>query len=278
MKDFEPLCAFAPMNLKLYWQIAKNTWDETVTYRTSFILYRLREFLQILSIYFIWAVVVPSNGDFFGYTRSSILTYVLVTAFVSDIVMATRTTQIAAEINEGALTNYLVRPIHYLKYHFARDLGDKAMNIIFSIIELSLIIFLLRPPLQLQTQPMNLLLFVFAVLLAVVLFFFISVLISFIGFWSNEGWGPRFIFYQMITFFSGYLFPLDLLPKPVYDFFSLLPFTYLIFFPVKIYLGQMGMFDIVLGFIIMIFWIFVLYKFTTFVWVKGLRVYTAQGR
>lgn len=266
------------MNLRLYWQIAKNTWDEAVTYRASFILYRLREFLQILSMYFIWAVVVPSNGDFFGYTRSSILTYVLVTAFVSDIVMATRTTQIASEINEGALTNYLIRPLNYLKYHFARDLGDKAMNIIFSFFELGIIIVLLRPPLQLQTQPFNILLFVIAVVFAVVLFFYISVLISFVGFWSNEGWGPRFIFYQMISFFSGSLFPLDLLPKPVYDLFSLLPFGYLTFFPVKLYLGQLGQFEIIKGFVIMFFWIFVLYKFTFFVWAKGLRVYTAQGR
>ncbi len=266
------------MNLKLYWQIAKNTWDEAVTYRASFILYRLRELLQILSMYFIWVVVVPSNGDFFGYTRSSILTYVLVTAFVSDIVMATRTTSIASEINEGNLTNFLLRPFHYLKYHFARDMGDKAMNIVFSVIELTILFFILRPPLFFQTNISVLLLLVVAVLMGLILFFFISVLISFIGFWSNEAWGPRFIFYQMIGFFSGGLFPLDILPKPIYEFFSLLPFNYLTFFPVKIYLGQLGMFEIVKGFLIMFFWTAVLYKFTAFVWAKGLRVYTAQGR
>lgn len=264
--------------MKLYWQIAKNTWDETLTYRTSFVVYRLREILQILAMYFIWAVVIPPNGNFFGYTRSAMLTYVIATALVSDIVMSTRTTQIASEINEGVLTNFLVRPMHYLKYHFARDLGDKAMNICFSIVELTVLIMLLRPPLQFQTQPFSILLFLVAVICSIVLFFFISVLISFIGFWSNEGWGPRFVFYQMIVFFSGGLFPLDLLPKPVYEFFSLLPFSYLTFFPVKMYLDQFALPDIMKGFVVIFIWIFGLYKITQYVWMKGLRVYTAQGR
>lgn len=266
------------MKYRLYWQIAKNTWDEAVAYRASFIVYRLREVLQVLSLFFLWIVVIPQNGEFFGYTQSSMLTYVLLTAFVGDIVMSTRTTVIASEINEGALTNYLVRPLHYLKYHFVRDFGDKAMNISFSIVELSAIILLLRPTLQLQTGVTNVVLFLVAVVLAVILFFFISVLISFIGFWSNEGWGPRFIFYQMISFFSGWLFPLDLLPGPVYAVFSYTPFTYLTFFPVKLYLGQLSQPEIVKGFIVLSLWIAILWQITVYVWSKGLRSYTAQGR
>lgn len=266
------------MNIKLYWQIAKNTWDETVTYRTSFVLYRLREVLQLLSIYFVWFVVIPPGGEFFGYSRSMMLTYVIVTALVSDIVMATRTTSIASEINEGNLTNFLLRPFNYLKYHFARDIGDKAMNIVFSVIELTILFFILRPPLFFQTNILLLLLLLVAVLTGLILFFFISVLISFIGFWSNEAWGPRFIFYQMLGFFSGGLFPLDILPKPVYEIFSLLPFGYLTFFPAKIYLGQLSSFEIIKGFVFGMVWVFVLYKLTQYVWMRGLCVYTAQGR
>ena len=128
--------------MRKYWQITKNTWDEALTYRTSFVVYRVRELLQLLASYFLWLFIVPANSSFLGYTQPLILTYIIGSAFVSDIVFATRTTAIASEINEGVLTNFLVRPMHYLKYYFARDIGDKAMNIAFSIVELTLVIII----------------------------------------------------------------------------------------------------------------------------------------
>jgi ABC-2 type transport system permease protein len=261
-----------------YLQIAKNTWDEAVTYRTSFILYRFREVLQLLSMYFLWYFVSHSQQGFFDYTQSSILTYVLISAFVGDIVFATRTTAIASEINEGVLTNFLLRPMSYLRYHFARDIGDKALNISFSLIELFVVFLILQPPFQFQTEFITNMLFIVSVLLAVILHFFISVLIAFVGFWSNEGWGPRFIFYQAIGFFSGGLFPLDILPFPIFTAFQFLPFSYLTYFPAKIYLGNVSQTELIQGFLIQVCWIFIMYKLVMIVWRKGLRSYTAQGR
>jgi len=266
------------MKFSLYLQIAKNTWDESVAYRTSFVIFRLREVLQLFATYFIWFFVTSPTEGFFGYTQSMMLTYVLVGTFVNDVIFATRTTHIASEINEGTLTNYLIRSLSYLKYHFARDFGDKAMNIVFSLGELTLLILILHPPVVFQTNIVTLLLFLLSLALGLILHFFISVLISLIGFWSNEGWGPRFIFYQAIGFFSGALFPLDLLPKPIFTFFQALPFSYLTFFPTKLYLGQLSLQEIFIGFGVLIIWILLMSRITLFVWSRGLKVYTAQGR
>ena len=248
-----------------------------LAYRTSFILYRVREFLQLFTTYFVWLFITTQQQNFFGYTQSTMLTYILVGAFVNDVIFSTRTTAIAGEINEGALTNYLIRPMSYFGYHFARDFGDKALNIVFSLSELILFFLIIHPPFIVQTNLSTLLLFVIGILLGVVLNFFISVLIGMIGFWSNEGWGPRFIFYQAIGLFSGTLFPLDILPKNIATVFQLLPFSYLTFFPAKLYLGQVAPTDIVKGFLILIFWIIVFWQLLLYVWRKGLRSYTAQG-
>lgn len=264
--------------MKQYWQIAKNTWDETLTYRTSFVLYRVREVFQLVSLYFIWLFVTPEQGSFLGYTQSMMLTYVLLTALVGDLIFATRTTTIANDINQGLLVNFLIKPLSFLKYYFARDLGDKAMNITFSVLELSILLLLLQPTLFWQTNISILILFFLSIGMGILLHFFISVLLGFIGFWSNEGWGPRFIFYQMIAFFSGGLFPLDMLPKPIYSVFQFLPFTYLNFFPIKVYFGELSAFELVKGFLICGLWIGVLYYLVQVVWRKGLKSYTAQGQ
>ncbi len=262
--------------MKKYFRVARNTWDESLAYRTSFVLFRLREFLQIISLYFVW-FFVTSQGDFFNYNQKTLLTYILVSAFVNDVIFSTRTTRIASEINEGVLTNFLIRPMSYLKYYFARDFGDKAMNILFSLGELTLLFLLLQPPFIFQTNIIALLLFLFSMFLGVILHFLISVLIGFIGFWSNEGWGPRFIFYQSVGFFSGSLFPLDLLPKSIATIFQFLPFSYLTYFPTKLYLGQLSIQEVILGFIGVSVWIFIMSRVTLYVWRRGLHVYTAQG-
>jgi len=264
--------------MRLYWQIAKNMWDQAVAYRLSFAIFRLRNLFWILTMYFLWLYVLPQGKVLFGYDQSQILTYILGGAFLSSLIMATRSQDIATEINDGNLSNLLLRPIGFLRYYFARDLGDKAMNIFFSIFELTIVFLILRPNLFLQTNPLLLLLTLIFSLSGTVLFFYFSVLLGFIGFWSTETWGPRFIFYQLLNFLAGTLFPLDIVPKPLYTVISYLPFPYLLYFPMKVYLGQLSTPEIIKGMTVSFAWTIILYVITREVWKRGLRVYTAQGR
>lgn len=261
-----------------YLLVAKHTWDEYVAYRLNFAMWRVRSVLQLLTTYFLWFVVMPSSGTLLGYTRSSMLTYVVLSDLFSSIVLSSLTGEVGSEINSGDLSNYLLKPINYFAYWFFRDMGDKAMNISFAIPELLLVLFILRPPFFLQTNPLYLLLTAISLASGIIVFFFINFLLGMIGFWSSEVWAPRFIFFTLLTFFSGGIFPLDILPKGVYLIFQLLPFTYLLFFPLKIYLGQLPFTQILLGMCMSFGWVFLLYFLVGFVWKRGLRVYTAQGR
>jgi len=255
----------------------KNTWDEMVTYRLNFSMWRFRNVLQLLTMYFLWYSVIPSNKSIFGYSHSLILTYILGTSILSSVVLSSRSYDIGDVINKGELSNFLLKPINFFYYLFAKDIGDKAMNIVFSFGELFLLFILLRPPFLIQTNPFYLVAFLIAICIAVILFFFFNLLLGFIGFWSPETWAPRFIFTILISFFAGGLFPLDILPAPIFALFKVIPLTYLLYFPLKIYLGQVQFVEIITGLIISTLWIFGMYKIIEAVWLKGLKVYTAQG-
>ena len=261
-----------------YWLVARNTWDEATTYRLSFIMWRIRMVTQLLTVYFIWASVMPQGGSLFGYSRELMLTYILGTQVITSLVFSSRTQEIAENINTGDLSTFLLKPIGYFKYWFFRDLGDKAMNLAFSVVELGLFFLILSPPLFIQSDFAILAFFTFSLFLAVILNFLIGCLMSMIGFWSSEVWAPRFVFYVIISFFTGGLFPLDILPKPIFDFLGLLPFTYLQFFPLKIYLGQVAWLEILKGLIISGVWIGVLFFSLHLVWNKGLTKFSAAGR
>lgn len=264
--------------MKKYLIVMRNTWDEITTYRFNFVMWRFRTLLQLLTIYFLWISVLPATGELFGYTRELMLTYILCSQIVYAIVMTTRTQEIAENINNGDLSMFLVRPWGYFKYWFFRDLGDKAMNIVFSIAELTLIILFLQPQIFLQQNPTFILLSLISISMAIISNFLLSCLLSMTGFWSPEVWAPRFIFYVLLTFFTGGIFPIDILPKPIFNIFMLLPFPYLQYFPIKIYLGQLQLSEILQGFTLSAFWIVIFYLALRFIWLKGLRMYTAAGR
>lgn len=264
--------------MKKYWLVARNTWDEMTTYRLSFVMWRVRTVLQLLTVYFLWLAIMPAQGQLFGYSQSLMLTYVLGIAIVGAIVLSTRTHEIGENINKGDLSIFLLRPLNYFGYWFARDMGDKVMNVAFATVEIAILFFILQPPFYMQTNAFYLFLTIIAIFFAIVLHFFIGAMLGMIGFWSPDVWAPRFIFFILLTFFAGGLFPLDIFPQPLFRLFQFLPFTYLLYFPIKVYLGQLSPQEMIFGFFICSVWIFAMYILIQKVWRKGLTIYGAEGR
>lgn len=233
--------------------------------------------IRFLITYFLWISVFGSEKKLFGYEQAELISYVIVTYLVSNFVFATRTHDVGSEINEGKLTNYLIRPINYFGFLLSRDLGDKLLNLLFSIVELFILLSILKPPLYLSSTS-TILLAVIALLGSVCIYFLVSIILGFIGFWTPEVWGPRFIFFMLIEFMAGTYFPLDILPDNIEKIISLTPFPYFFYFPVKLFLGQLSISSVQSGFSIMLFWLFILFIFMQLIWRKGLRVYSAEGR
>lgn len=264
--------------MKKYWIVIKNTWNEMLTYRLNFTMWRVRVTLQLLTLYFFWLAMTSQTSNLFGYSQKLMITYILGTSLIGSIVLSSKTGEVGENINNGDLSIFLIRPINYFYYWLARDLGDKAMNILFSIFELTILYLIFHPSLFVQTDFVFIILSFLSTILALILYFLFNLLLGFIGFWSPEIWGPRFIFYIIITFFAGGLFPLDILPNALFSVFKLLPFSYLLYFPIKIYLGQINITEIYTGIFVSLAWIIFMYLIVKSVWIKGLRSYTAQGR
>lgn len=241
-------------------------------------MWRVRGILQFLALYYLWISLLPSHQTIFGYNQSKILTYMFFGNIIGSTVFSTRAAGLGEEINNGNLSNHLIRPINYFMVWAATDAGDKAMNIFFAAGEFALLFMVLKPPLIIQGSVFLIFLTLISVVLATVLIFYINILLGSIGFWSNETWAPRFIFGILLQFFSGVYFPLDIFPKPIFAVFQVTPFPYLIFFPLKIYLGQLSNSEIVYGFFISGIWAVIMYYFARYVWTVGIKSYTAQGR
>ena len=79
-------------------------------------------------------------------------------------------------------------------------------------------------------------------------------------------------------FLSGSYYPLDVFPSIVFNILRFTPFPYLVFIPIKLYLGSFSTSLIIQSLVIGGVWSIILWKVTNHVWKRGLLVYEGVGR
>lgn len=267
--------------MKKYLQIFKISFEEEFAYRLNFILWRVRNVLQMLLTYFLWSTVyLDPTRQIFGYDRSKILTYIFGIMIVRALVLSARAMDVGSDVASGDLSNYLVKPIHYFKYWFIRDIASKILNLSFAAFEFLILFIILKPPFFFQTNLLIILAFLATIVLAILIYFLILFLLSSIPFWAPEiGWSSNFLVTAVIVeALSGSLFPINVLPNIIQSVILLTPFPYLIYFPIEVYLGNISGWAFLGGFLISASWVGILGVLLNIVWQKGLKVYQSLGR
>src|SRR3990167_1574500 len=141
-----------------YLQVFKISFQQEFAYRLNFIMWRVRNVLQIFVVFFLWDTVFSfREGELFGYDRDRILTYVFGLIFIKAFVLSARAQDVAGEIARGDIINYLLKPVSYFKYWLTRDISSKALNLIFAVFEFGILYLILKPPFYFQTNPLDIL-------------------------------------------------------------------------------------------------------------------------
>jgi len=264
-----------------YLQILKISFQQEFTYRLNFIMWRVRNVIQILVFFFLWSSVFAVQGsNYFGYDKEKIIAYAFLLIFVRAIVMSSRSVDVAGIISNGELSNLLIKPVNFFKYWITRDISSKSLNIIFSIFEIVILFLILKPNIFIQTNFFQIILFIISLLIAALIFFCIAMLTSFIPFWIPEvSWGAQFlVIVVFVEFLSGAFFPLDVFPETVFKILRFTPFPHLIFVPIKTYLGVESLSTTFVSLSIGLTWSLILWILMKRVWQKGLKIYEAVGR
>ncbi|MEK7565478.1 MAG: ABC-2 family transporter protein [Patescibacteria group bacterium] len=230
--------------------------------------------------YFLWSGIFIANTSVFGYSQNQMLTYVFMVLIVQTMVLsAPSSDNIGGEIGNGDLSNYLVKPVSYLKYWFTRDVASKTLNFIFAVFEIILLWFLFRPVIIFPTNFAVILGFLVSLLLATVIYYLLSACARFVSFWAPENtWGLAFLVLVMIEILAGGIFPLNILPASIYQLLQLTPFPYLVFFPISIFSGKIIGLEIIKVLLQSAVYVAIMVWFTKFLWKKGMMVYQSSGK
>jgi ABC-2 type transport system permease protein len=185
--------------------------------------------------------------------------------------------QIASDIKDGAISQFLLKPIDYLAYRFFLFLTGRVIYTVIAIVPVGLFILYLNEYLVAPASATAACVFAVSVVLTALLQFFISYTMALLAFWVLEVATFIFILFAFEYVAGGHLFPLDILPPTVQTILEFTPFPYLLYFPVSVYLGRVQDGEIWTGLAIQAGWVIGAYCLARFVWSRGIKKYSAVG-
>src|SRR5438552_16778546 len=146
--------------------------------------------------------------------------------------------QIAADIKDGNINHFLLKPIDYLSYRLCLFLAGRLTYTLVAFLPVTLFILVQRdffvPPASWATFGW----FAASLVLTGLLQFFMSFTMALLAFWVLEVSTFIFILFAFEYIAGGHLFPLDILPPLLAQAIEFTPFPHQILFPVNIYCGQ----------------------------------------
>ena len=266
--------------MRKYLTVFGLSFQNEFTYRLNFILWRFRNVLRMMMVFILWNSVFAVNKVAFGYTREQMLTYVFLVLIVSAFVASAPSNEnIGGEISNGDLSNYLLKPVNYLKFWLTRDWASKLLNIIFAAGEVTLLYLWLKPQIFLAASLVTLVIGVVMCLVAALLYFYLTKIAVFVSFWAPENtWGAMFTILIAVEMLGGTIFPLDILPNWANTALQFTPFPYLVYYPIATLVGKLSLGQSVRILFQAIVLLSLIWYLAMKIWKNGLKVYQASGR
>ena len=185
--------------------------------------------------------------------------------------------QIAADIKEGNISQFLLKPIDYLAYRLCLFFSGRLTYLLVAAAPLTVFILYFRAYFALPPDSWTFGCFLLSVAFTALIQFFISYAMAMLAFWVLEVSTFIFILYAFEYLASGHLFPLDILPPAVEKALYFTPFPYQLYFPVSIYMGKVSGAQLIQGLAMQIGWVMLAYLLAKIAWNRGLRKYAAAG-
>ena len=255
--------------------------QNTLVYRFNFLFRAVFGLIPLAATIMLWRAVYDgktTGNTVAGYTLAGMISYYLIVTLVDALTAVNEDDwQIAADIKDGNINQFLLKPIDYLYYRLSLFFAGRLIYVLVAAIPLLVFIFLQREYFVLPESPGIFFIFCFSTILTGLLQFFMSYTMALLAFWVLEVSTFIFILFAFEYIAGGHLFPLDILPPALAAALNYTPFPYQMFFPVSIYLGRTSGDELWRGLAIQLAWVLIFYCVARLAWRRGIRKYTAVG-
>src|SRR5580765_4274757 len=134
--------------MKKYWHALNIGIQNNLTYRFNFLVRAVFGLIPLIAVLYVWRAIYEGKrpGSVVGtYTLAQMVSYYLLTTIVDALTAVNEDDwQIAADIKDGNISQFLLKPIDYLVYRLCLFVSGRLTYLAVATIPLVIFIFCLR--------------------------------------------------------------------------------------------------------------------------------------
>ena len=242
---------------RTYGEFARVGFVNTLAYRLRYYTGIVTYFIYVSVYYFIWRAIYEHSARIEGFDFAQILTYVAVGWTIRSVYFNNIDQDMAQAVLEGKLAMDLIKPVNVQFMYVAQAAGEATFRLVMLTLPTAVVLLLVYP----LRKPASLVHFA-AFFASVVLSFFIVAGINFaVGTFAirlKSILGLLRAKYFLLELFSGLLLPISFFPQFFQNLLAVLPFEYISYVPVLLYLGKINGWRILGALGLQLFWVIAL--------------------
>ncbi|MGB8214499.1 MAG: ABC-2 family transporter protein [Anaerolineales bacterium] len=272
MNFLEELRALA----RLYDQQFKTTFATMVQYRASLFIWMIAQVLEPLVYLIVWSTVSNgSGGSVGGYTAQGFAAYYLTLMLVNQVTYTWVMYEYEYRVRQGLLSFALLKPVHPIHSDISDNLSSKLVTMPILLVVAGALALIFRPVAELHLWAV--LAFIPALLLAFLVRFLLEWSLALAAFWTTRVNAINQVYFILLLFLAGQIAPLTLFPQWIQILADILPFRWMLGFPVELVLGRLTPTQALEGLGVQAAWLIISLVVMRLVWRAGVRVYSAVG-
>ncbi len=240
-----------------------------MAYRLGGLAWVINGSIGSLLMMYIWTIVTPDTG--------LVVTYYLGIILLGRVTGSWSFGQISESIKDGSISQNLVKPFHYV-YHqeFSHDIGAKVNRLVSMIPYIIVLGILFNNYLHLPSLD-KVFIAIPAMFMGYIINFLLGSSLGLLTVWTGDADGIGRTYDVINGLAAGYVIPYFFLPLTIRNIFTILPFRYVVSFPVEIMLNNLSSSQLMSGYLILSFW--TIASIVLFRWLdaKSARSFSAHG-
>jgi ABC-2 type transport system permease protein len=184
---------------------------------------------------FIWQAVFAGRDTINGQNLPQILTYYGVAAVINYLIFDSADWNLQMLVHTGRFLTFMLRPFSHRFFAFAQKVGHRLLGLWVEFIPVYLLFLLVFKIPLIPARPFWT---VISILLSFWMLFLINYCIGLAAFWLTKTEGMRRMFQIFRDILAGVFIPLTFFPDFLQKVFFFLPFQYVTYVPIQVFMGS----------------------------------------
>lgn len=263
--------------MRKYVEIAKILFKAQIAYRFDVAMTVLFTVTKILFVYILWGAIFGQNKTVAGFTFPMMLSYYIISSFLAQIEMSNGVSdEISQRIRGGTFSKYMVIPADTQGYFIAQTFGAMAFYLLFIFAATVVWVFVFGVNLTITSSATLILSAVVMVVLGLLFMVQLNYFLGILAFKFQDISIFLMIKGNIVTFITGTLVPLVLLPSSVVSIMRFFPFYYVTYLPSMLLIGKNES-EAFIGIVVLAAWLLVFTILNKFAYNKLRIVYDGVG-